>query len=87
MKTLAPSPKINGPTNFFNFPRPSSIARATSVVASAGNLICMLCELKNVLKVSNAISYKRPDLCSGSVGKEETISFSEIAFPARTFED
>lgn len=59
------------------------MARETSWVVSAGNFTCKLCEARKLFIESKARSYKRAERCSGSAGREEVISFSEIAFPAR----
>lgn len=66
---------------------PSSMARETSLVVSVGNFTCKLCDDRKLLNVSKAMSYRRADRCSGSAGREETISFSEMAFPARALND
>lgn len=63
------------------------MARETSLVVSVGNLTWRLCDDRKLLNVSKAKSYKRPERCSGSAGREATISFSEIAFPARALND
>lgn len=63
------------------------MARETSLVVSAGNATWRLWDERNWLKVSKAMSYKRAERCSGSAGREATISFSEMAFPARALND
>jgi hypothetical protein len=63
------------------------MARETSLVVSAGNLTCKLCDERKLLRDSKTMSYKRPERCSGSAGRESTISFSETAFPARALND
>lgn len=65
---------------------PSSMARETCWATSAGNLSCKLCDLKNSLTESAAISYNRDERSSASVGREATISFSESAFPLRVYD-
>jgi len=64
---------------------PSSRARETSWVVSSGSLNCKLCDFKNSLTDSVAISNKRDERSSFSVGREVTISFSESAFPLRAY--
>lgn len=55
-------------------------------MVSDGNLNWRVCDLKKSLTESAAISYKRALRCSGSAGREETISFSETDFPLRTYD-
>lgn len=63
------------------------MARETSLVVSVGNFTWRLCDDRKLLNVSKAMSYKRPERCSASAGREATISFSEMAFPARELND
>lgn len=55
-------------------------------MVSAGSLNCKLCDLKNSFIDSVAISNNRDDRSSDSVGREETISFSESDFPLLAYD-